>query len=271
MVFVILGAVLIAIGVVLLVVRIFQQRRLAAIQSAEPATAQQLAQAAEQARGNGPFRRLVELNGLIRCDSALTGEVSGQPCAYYDMTVTREYEETYYETDSQTERQVEKTRRSSDTVASNSQRVEFWVEDETGAIPVNPTGASIDAVQVVDRFEPGEVNFGGGVIAIGGFSLAVGGFGFREGPGTRTLGYHFKERILPLDRRAYVLGEASDSSGRLAVQQPSERGKTFLISLKTEEELLRSTERAVQWLLYGAIGCGAAGIALVVLGLLKFK
>ncbi|MBI4318194.1 MAG: E3 ubiquitin ligase family protein [Chloroflexi bacterium] len=261
-----IGGLFVIVGVVLALVRRSQQAKLQAIASTETSTVQELSSLASsvnnelqsigQAGGTG-FRQMAELKGVIRSDSPLTSEVANQPCVYYKMEVRREYEESQYDS----EKGRHETRRTSETLSNNSQHVPFWLEDATGRILVQPAGAQIDAQKVVDRFEPAQAI--GGTISFGAFSLAIGG-----GGAGRTLGYRFEESILPLDRAVYLLGEASTSSGSLAIQKPLDKGKRFIISVKSEEELMRSTGSAVMWLLAGAIGSGVVGVALVAAGML---
>ena len=271
----IIGIVLILVGVALLFVRQSQQGKLRQIVGVETSTAKGLIGLAQSVRqdleklgqtGEG-FHQIVEVKGAIRADSPLTSEIAKQPCVYYDASVIREYEETYWETNSQTNQRVQRTRRSSETVSHDSQSTSFWIEDSSGRIKVNPEGADLDSVQVVDRFEPAEAAQGG-VLSFGGFRFDLAGFSL-GGPGTRTLGYRFKERIIPLDRPAYVLGEVVDDGAELVIQKPREGGRRFIISLKSEEELVRSTGSTVQWLLWGAVGCGVVGVALTVIGVVR--
>ena len=83
----------------------------------------------------------------------------------------------------------------------------------------------------------------------------------------RTIGYHTRESLLPIDRRVYVLGEAVDSADGLAIQAPGERGKQFIVSTRSEEELVGSARSATQWLLIGAAASGALGVILVAVSL----
>jgi hypothetical protein len=269
MVALIAGVVLLIVGVVLFFLRRSQEGKLQAITSTESATVGQLTQAANELAGQkgqaGGFRRLVDMSGTIRNEKPLTSEIAQQPCVYYKMTVWREYEETYWETNSQTNEQERKTRRSSDVVSSNSQRLPFYLEDATGRIPVNPEGADIDAIKVVDRFEPADTMVAIG--NIGSFRLDV-NLPSWGNTNHRVLGYKFEESILPMDRQVYVLGEAVDADGRLALQKPSEKGKKFIISLKSEEELIRSAGSSIRWLTAGAAGSGAIGVILIVVGLI---
>ncbi len=266
----IVGVVLVVIGCVLLFMRRSQQAKLSEMMATETTTAEKLLQTVkyvtERMGQAGSFKQVAEVKGTIQCDSPLTSEIAKEPCVYYSSSVSREYEETYWETDSQTKEREQKTRRGSDTVSNNEQRVRFWVEDSTGRTQIDPSGADVDAVKVVDRFEQGEQQEGG-QISFGAFSFSIGAFGGNSG--TRTLGYKFTESIIPLGRPIYVLGEASDSSGALLIQKSAEKGAKFIISLKTEEELVRSAGSAVQWLLVGGIGLNAVGAVMIVMGLIR--
>ena len=60
----------------------------------------------------------------------------------------------------------------------------------------------------------------------------------------------------------FVLGLASGADGNLTIRKP-EKGDRFLISLKTREQLVGSTRRTVNWLLYSAIGLDTVGVILI--------
>lgn len=258
------GIVLLVVCACLLLWRRSRQARLLAILDTETSTVKEITELGAYVRqgldGHTGFSRAVELKGIVRCDNPITSEVAKQPCVYYSMTVTREYEETYTETDSQNN-QHQRTKHGSDTVASNSRRVPFWVEDETGRLPVDPQGAEIDSVQVEDRYEPaGQLQLG---LTLGGINLSFGS----AGVGRNTLGYRYRESLLPPDRQVFVLGEASDSSGTLTVQKPQKKGGKFIISLKSEEQLVAGSKQTITWLLYGGVACGALGVVTIVAGL----
>jgi len=246
------------------------KKRIEAVSGVETSTAaalQEICQGVATEIGKGSFEQIAEVKGVIECDNPIESEIARQPCAYYSMAVTRKWEEDYYERDQQTGKDVKKTRQGSDTVASNTRSVPFKVRDETGTIPVNPNDAKIDGEKAVDRFET-QAAVSGGTISFGNFSFSLGGIG-PGGGGRRTLGYNFTETLLPLNRKAYVLGAASDSSGELMIQKPREKGQQFLISLKSEEEILASSKSGMTWSLVGAIACGVIGVILIVVQLLQ--
>jgi E3 Ubiquitin ligase len=147
-------------------------------------------------------------------------------------------------------------------MSQNTQMIPFWVRDQTGQISVNPAGAEIEAVQIIDEFQPEGPQTQGGTVTLGSFSFH---FGMPHMSGDRqTLGYRFQESILPLERNVYVLGVASDSSGALTVQYPRAKGQRFMISLKSEEELAASGHSSMRWLQIGAIVCGVLGLILLI-------
>jgi hypothetical protein len=262
------GIALLVIGGILIFVRISAQKKLFEIKATETFKAKDLQELYESVKadvGPGGFSKVLEIKGLSKSDNPLTSEIAKQQCVYYSMSVIREYEETYQEKDSNGN-YVTKTRRAEDTISSNTQSIPFYVEDDTGKVLVNPNGASIDAQQVVDKFEPGERQAGAS-LSFGAFSITLSA----PASPTRTLGYRFRESIIPLDRKLYVLGEATDTSGELAIQRPREKGKKFIVSMKSEEELVRSAESTIKWTLYAAIACDVIGVILIIVSILGKK
>lgn len=259
----VVGGVLLVLGAFLIFLRRKAQSKLLEIKFVKTSTSgelKELADSIKQELGTPGFRQLSEVKGVITCDRPLTGELSKQPCVYYTMNVSERYEETYTERDQQG-RDVRRTRTGSSTVASNTQRVDFFVKDETGKIRVNPNDADIDAVQVVSKYEPGQRS----TVTFGAVAFNVSG----AAGGRRILGYEFSESIVPLDRRVYVLGEATDMSGELVIQKPQEKDKPFIVSLKSEEELTRATEGKIKGLMVGAILCIGAGVAAIAYSIVK--
>jgi hypothetical protein len=263
----ILGVVLVLIGVGLYFGAASQRRKLGLMQATQTSNAadlKSLAQSVAKDIGAGSFAEVAEVKGTIRCDNPLVSELTNTPCIFYNTHVSREYEETYWDTDSKGNR-VQRTRRGSDTVSQNTRTCAFDVEDATGRIPVDPTGASITGEKVYDRFEPGEPSNTN--ISIGRFRLNLSSLTL--GAGRRTLGYKYEEWLVPLGRAIYVLGEASDSAGGLVIRKPTKKGTTFIVSTKSEEELTKSAAGTSTGLTVGAAIAAAAGIVIAVLSLLR--
>jgi hypothetical protein len=177
------------------------------------------------------------------------------------MNVEERYEEQYEERDANGNTAL-KTRTGSNSVASNSRSVRFHVEDESGRILIDTEKAEIHPRQTMDRYEP--FHAGRADLSIGAFSLSVGA----PRSGRTVLGHNYSESVLPLNQRVYIIGEACDPDGELVIRNPREKGKPFIVSLKSEEEIVSSKESGVTGYLWGAIAAFVIGAALVVVGLI---
>ena len=104
----------------------------------------------------------------------------------------------------------------------------------------------------------------GGVVlaSIGGFTLSLGNMTF--GNSRRLLGYRIKESILPVGGDIYALGEVRDGTDGLTLNDPSDKEKPFLLSVKSEEELLQRYETTANMQKYGAMGLAAISVGLIV-------
>jgi len=190
------------------------------------------------------------VTGTLRCPAPLTAEISGRPCAFSDFQVERERD--VREKDSNDEWQ---TNRRSETVSHTSLCAPFYVEDDSGQVLVRPDGADVDAMTVVDRFEP----------ANSGASLSVAGLTLSLGSVDDTVGYRYRESILPLDGPVYVLGVVSPDG---SIGAPSERrpDQAFTISHRSEAALLHSAGQSSFWLRLSGAGAVALGIVLAGIG-----
>jgi len=262
---IIFGAILLGAGFVLFFVQKGQSQRLGNIQGTLTSKAgdlQRIAQAVATEVGSGAWREYAELKGQVLCPQPLISELTKTPCAYYEMKVIREYEETYTDRDNDGNRE-ERTRRGSETISQNTQSAIFYLQDATGKVRLETRGAAIDTVKVLDEFRPEQ---GQRLLSFGTFSLNL--MDITLGNNRSTLGYRFVEQILPLDRDLYVLGQIREENGALVLGQPSEKKKDFIIALRSEEELLASAKNNADYAFYGAMTACALGAALIFFGVL---
>lgn len=213
---------------------------IASVQTSSSADLHQLAADISKEIGAGSFRQQAEVKGNAECAAPLKSEQAGIDCVWYRTTITREYEETYTERDSNG-KSTTRTRRGSEQVSSNERQTVFELRDDSGTITVDPAGAKLDGEKLMSRFEQGR---GGGTLSLGGLTLSFGSSGAR-----RTLGYKIEEWGIPVGKRLYVLGEASDNNGKLRIAKPEAKGGRYLISIKSEEELLKSARTGSRVLL----------------------
>ncbi|NES81622.1 MAG: hypothetical protein F6K10_09555 [Moorea sp. SIO2B7] len=166
----------------------------------------------------GAFKEQVEIKGIIHSNNPITAELSKRPCVYARTQVMEKYKKTYYDDGER------KTREGFNTLADNTLQINFYLEDGTGKIQVNPNEAEIELIEVVNRYELNNNQSTQG------------------SDDKRILGYQYNEWILPLDMKVYVLGEISDSEGKLVIQKPLDNQSQFLITHKSEEQVLQEKQ-----------------------------
>jgi hypothetical protein len=242
------------IGVILLLVSVglvFAYRSAKAkmldMASAETFTAASLKETADAVAkeiGEGSFNQICEVKGMIKCNIPLTSELKKIPCVYYSASIVEEYEETYYERDSQGVDQ-RRTRTKTHTVSSNSQQTDFYVQDQTGKIQIVAEGANWDPEVTCSEVRQSIPS--------------------QSYHNTRYVSTRYTESAVPVDKLVYILGQARDAGG-LSVRKP-EAGKRFIISLKSEEELAEKAKGSLGTYQLGAMICAGIGAVLVVYGL----
>ncbi|MDX1902763.1 MAG: E3 ubiquitin ligase family protein [Thermonemataceae bacterium] len=215
--------------------------------------------------GNGNYTEIVELKGVARCQQPLQAEHSKMPVVYYRASVIREYEVEEQETDSNgNTRWV--TKRRSDTISTNEQSVPFYVDDNSGKpIRVDMQGADKITQKTMDRFERefsqsylNEQSWGSQ------FSSYHSSSNYNS---SNTLGYRLVEEAIPVNAQLYIYGEASDRNGELSVIKPKDKNQNFIVSVKSEEQLVESAQSSAKWSLIGMIASAVGGVAAIVWGI----
>lgn len=213
----------------------------------------QLRDAATEAAGPGTFRQRTELAGAAvpGPGGALKAEISGKRCVWHRHVVTRKYWEERRDSNGRYRRDTRE-----ETIGEGGSDQPFYVRDETGKVLVTPLDKIDGLAPAFSKFEKANERRGTKV-EIGSFKLTL--------PSSQrggTLGYRYEEWVLQPKRRVYVLGEARDDGRDVVVSKPVEGGQ-FLISVKSEEELMASTRRRQQLFVIGAIACAVIGVGLI--------
>ncbi|PKQ69263.1 E3 ubiquitin ligase family protein [Raineya orbicola] len=217
--------------------------------------------------GQGHYTEVVEVKGIAKCNNPLLADHSEKPVVYYKAYIIHEYEVQEQERDNNgNTRWV--TRRKSETISSNEQSVPFYIDDGSGkTIAVNPALAEKHTTTTVDRFErelsQGYLNQHRNTswgMQLMSFLNNVGTYG------SRTLGYRLVEECIPVNARLYVYGEANDKDGELTISKPRDTNQHFIVSVKSEEELVQSAESSAKWSLIGAIALVVIGAVLMIVG-----
>lgn len=215
-----------------------------------------LHQAAAEAAGSGHFRHRCEVTGTARAhkNGTLTSELQKLDCVWHKHKVTRRTRERYRDSNGH-----HRTRTQNRVVSEHSSSTAFFVQDDTGKMVIRPGNEDVaGAEKVLDRFDPHSRSRGPS-INIGSLHVGLGG-------GDRTVGYKREEWIVRPGSRFFVNGEAADPDGTLAIGAP-EDGGPFVLSAKSEKELLRDENNRVLGFGIGTGVAAVAGAALVVLGI----
>lgn len=221
------------------------------------------------------YKDYVEVKGRVVCDEPLRGELSDQMGAIVETEVVRVYERREETRDAQGHIRTE-WRRTEETLSSNRRESPFWIDDGTGRLRVK-ANRGVELVKAIERFEQpqggmNESGFGGQMsITSGRFQLSIGSG--RWDPTTqRTLGYRFIERILPVNKPVYAIGEVAviEDEG-LVLRPPTEddKKKPFMLSPRTEEEIVKSAQKSATLLKVFAAILGVGGAVLTILGAIR--
>lgn len=191
----------------------------------------------------GIFMGLVEVKGTAEVGYPLRSFLAEQFCVYYDFSVrehwSRIVRETYRDSEGRTRT---RTRRESgwSTVASDKQMLPFYLKDETGAVLVDPYGASITADTVFDQ----HCTRGDWLYYGKGPAHSVSNSDHRR---------HFVEKAILLHRPLYTIGQAFEREDIVAPMIGHHtRAPFFMISTKREESISQSY--SLQYWLLGILG-----------------
>jgi hypothetical protein len=190
---------------------------------------------------------LAECDGRADAQSLLTAPFSGQPCVWYRSTVSHIY---WAWENHNGERRRERKKR---TVSEQRSDAPVTLTDDSGTVLVDPRDATIDHPRkVFDEFEKEGST---------GFSLDLGTLTVNRGD---TIGFQREEWIIGPGEQLYVLGGVSDHTGDVAITKPATDRGELLISTRSEEQILGSTQRLKLGLFAGAGLAMVTGVALLV-------
>ncbi|MGB3614576.1 MAG: GIDE domain-containing protein, partial [Elainellaceae cyanobacterium] len=215
--------------------------------------------------GGGAYRERVALSGTIRCETPLEAPLSKQKCVYYKTQITEKYKALRTVKDSKGNRSKEwKTGR--ETLSRDETQTPFALDDPSGQVVIQPHDFSIEGIEVVEKFEPAlpAASQDSGVHTIGDrIGLR---FTPRRDSGYRTLGYHYREEILPLGTAIYVLGELTDEGRQLMVRSPS-APPSGIITHRSQEAIVGHKEKRLRKAKLVSTGFFVASFGVLVYGL----
>ena len=267
--FIVIGVIALIVSVVSIFSRKGKEKELLTLGVAESMEVGELIRLAkevgsDETLGSGYFNKDVKISGKIGSDNPLTSEFARVDCVWYSNEVRRVYEVEKTETDSDN-KEVKTTEKKEEVVSDRTKETEFWVDDGTGKIYVSLEGLSFDREEIFDQYKPyEEVKNQGFKIRMNDITIDVGGYS----SGSRTLGYKYTEKALPIGKQVFITGDAKDADGRLRLYQPQEDYIKYMLKFGTEEELKMSLQKSISTLKKTVFISGAIGIALLIVGVI---
>lgn len=250
------GVVALVLGIVLIVFSLRTRKKISKIEGTPTTTASELISLKGSGSSTQGAERTVEVKGIIRCDKPLRSPILGKECVYFKSSEREKSEHIHYRYDSENRkhRTCETKYR---TIRDETGESPFWCEDPTGRVLIEPAGAEIDGEKVLDRFEP---------VASTGHKTGFLNTFFGSDEGTKVLGRELAETVLPVGKQVYVLGSFDGSGFHPSVVKPKTGGSHFLITLKSEDELVASLKSTFLMSFGGGILLTIAGIIGIFLG-----
>jgi len=255
-----------------------QRGRLRKIQAIRPVTIEELhglQQGVAKEIGAGAFAEAVKLQADLVCEQPLIAPFSEESCIAYQNTIVEIFEELVTATDSEgkTTRSWQKKERS---ISNEERRCEFSLQQGSHRLTVDPDGAEIDLIEIINRMEPGQLGQLGGDAGIEGAAgvalqlastMMNANAGRRQGQSFRLIGYRRQESIFPASGSVFVVAEASDAGGSLQLRQPMKSG-LFLIRNEGEERLLKSLRNSTNLWTIGWVGFAVIALIALICGVL---
>ena len=178
----------------------------------------------------GVFIGLVELKGTAQAESPLVSTLAGRRCVLYDFSVDEHWSRTVTETytDAQGNSRT-RTRHESgwSTVASGGEMIRFYLEDETGAVLVDPRKAKTDTVEMFEQYcTPADPLY------------------YAKGPDHAVMDSDHRRRFvengLPLRQHLYIVGKAREREDVVAPMIAHDPDAAmFLISTRSEASVTK--------------------------------
>lgn len=192
----------------------------------------------------GGFDATVEVQGMVSCSQPLVSLAAQVPCCWFHTKVEREERKTrtVTDTDSDGRRHIRnETYYEWETEFDRTFTTIFEVRDETGVTFVDPDRADIQTETVFSREVSQRQPW---------FDSSI---GFSD-----TGDYRISEEAFLPERYAFVIGEASERDGGVVLHYPKKgyldpRRRHFVISRKTENELVKSKQTTASLYLWSSV------------------
>ena len=202
------------------------------------------------------YREYVELKGTVVSNNLVETPFSNRQVAYCESRLSQVIETREQYRDSNGNMQT-RIRKQENTISNEKSSQDISLIDNSSNEPVvleiNASGCKLDIPKTFDRFEP-KGNLGR--------YRYFNSFAWNR-YGAETLGFKMTEETIETNQNLYVIGEAFRVGNTLHIGKPQDGKNPFIITTKSEEDLVNSANQNAKFALIG-------GIIAIVIGILMF-
>ncbi len=199
----------------------------------------------ENGLGN-EYREFVELKGKIVSNTLYETPFSNRKVAYCNSKLSQvvEIRQQYRDSNGNMQTRIDKK----ENVISNEKTCQdISIVDSSSTddvvLEINGVGCNLDIPKTFDRFEPkGRL---GNYRYFDSFSWSR--------FGGETLGFKMIEETIEANQNLYVIGEAFKVGNKIHIGKPLDSKKPFIVTTKSEEDLINSSNQKSLFLLIGGI------------------
>jgi hypothetical protein len=208
--------------------------------------------------GIGHFSQIVKTSATAVVDRPIKGEFSKMDCVYCETEVIHMYDELQ-ETKDENGRIQRKWVSKTESLGKNKFGEEFWLNDTTARVTINITGANLglknDIYREVKTQRPAQ------------FSFTT--YNPVQNDKRKSTGYIEVERHLKPGTKLFVVGELHDRDGQPKITKPQDQKESFVVSTKSEEDVIKGLESKAKMLYYGGIVLAVLGVLAIVSSFFK--
>jgi len=205
----------------------------------------------------GDYREFVELKGTAASDNLVPTPFSNRQVAYCASSLKQvtETTESYRDSNGYLQTRVSKHE---NVISEENSSQELAMKDssseEAVMLEVNAIGCKLDIPKTFDRFEP---------------KNNLGNYGYFHSFswnrfGAETLGFKMTEKTVEANQNIYVIGEAFQVGNTIHIGKPQDAKKPFIVTTKSEEDLVNKSNQNALFLLLGGIAAIVIGIGMMI-------
>ena len=203
------------------------------------------------------YREYVELKGTIVSKDVVNTPFSNKNVAYCESSLYQVTEVTEQYKDNNGNYRTRTNKRETEISSEKSSQEILLTDGSTNepiSIEVNASGCKFDIPKTFDRFEP--KNNLNNYRFFNTFSW--------NRFGAETLGFKMVEKTIELNQNLYVIGEAFRVGNTLHIGKPMDNKKPFIVTTKSENDLINNANSTSKFYLIGGIIAIAIGVILLI-------